>query len=90
MTPEILAVIGFLIVLALSANAYFIKSLVESIEQVKLQTATLLERSLDFDRRITDNKDEIEKLRVRQHTLGNDMHNKLMKLELKIVESSKK
>lgn len=54
MTPEILGIVGAFVALALSVNAYFIKQLVDSINQVKIQTAILIKESTYTDRRLND------------------------------------
>ena len=52
MTPELLAIIGGFVALGLSVNAYFIKQLVDSLNQVKIQTAILLERDSGKEKRL--------------------------------------
>ena len=82
MSPEILGALGFVITLALAINAYFIRELVESINQVKVQTATLLEKALNSE-------DEISLLREKHHRLANDVSAKLMAIEIKLIELKK-
>lgn len=45
MPPEILAVLGFILTALLALNAHFIKSLVDSINDVKVHLAQFIERS---------------------------------------------
>ena len=81
-SSEIIGLFGFLIVTGLSINAFFLKSLVESLNQVKVQTATLLEKS-------TNSEDEIKILRERMHKLANDVHSKMMDIEIKLTKLEK-
>lgn len=66
MTPEILAIvgalIGLIITIGLGINAFFVKGLFDSINQVKLQTTVLLERDTSKEARIVhveENQKEI-------------------------------
>ena len=52
MSLEILAVVGTFISIGLAINAFFIKQLVDSINQVKIQTALLIQRSEYTENRI--------------------------------------
>lgn len=89
MAPEILAVLGSLLLLGLGLNAHFIKALVSSINKVEVNTATLLERSLDFDRRLRKNEEDIEMVRGRIHNLGNEFQKQLLAIEVKLAEIPK-
>jgi hypothetical protein len=82
MTPEILAVIGGLVTLGLTINAFFIKSLVDSVNDVKILTATLVQKSLTSEKDIAANTEKIEMLRTRTHDLGVEVHRILLKMEL--------
>lgn len=82
MSPELLSVLGFILTLLLGINAWFIRDLVQSIKQVEIQTATLLEKSLN-------NSEEISILRERVHKLTNDISAKFMAIEIKITEMKK-
>ena len=48
----ILSIIGFFGIIALSINAFFVKGLLVSLNQVKIQSAMLLERSSNADERL--------------------------------------
>jgi hypothetical protein len=64
-TPEVLGILGFLTITVLGINAYFLKSIVESLNQVKIQTATLIEKTSFSEQRLQSVEAEIEMIRGR-------------------------
>ena len=52
MTPEILGIVGFLIVIALGINAFFIRDLVEKINDVRLGVAVINSENKNLEKRI--------------------------------------
>lgn len=85
-TPELLGVLGFIVTLLLGLNAYFIKELVDSINQVKIQTATLIENNSNTKDRLQSVEDDLEMIRARLHTLGNETQKHFLDLEVKIAK----
>lgn len=67
----ILGIIGTLISIALVVNAYFIKGLLESLNQVKIQTAILIEKVQSKEKRISHLEDMNEIHTSRYHELNN-------------------
>jgi cell division protein FtsB len=92
-SPEVLAVIGSMIIILLGLNAFFIKELLDSLNQVKLQTAILIEKSTHSDKRMDSNDDrldalesEVVKLRERHHDLMNTIGSRIQRIEIKLEE----
>jgi hypothetical protein len=59
----IVGIIGGFISVGLTINAYFIRSLLESLNQVKIQTAVLIEKTDSKERRlriVEDKQDDLE------------------------------
>ncbi len=62
MNPETLAIVGSFVSIGLGLNAYFIKQLVDSIQDVKVNIATIFSETKHLERRINtaeDNQREI-------------------------------
>jgi hypothetical protein len=59
--------VGTFISVALAVNGYFIKSLLESLNQVKIQTAQLIERSDSKEVRLKAVEEDIRILRDKIH-----------------------
>lgn len=66
----ILGILGAALTVMLSINAYFVKSLLESLNQVKLQTAILIERSEAKEKRLQIVEEELKDLNERYHELA--------------------
>lgn len=64
MSPEVLAAIGSLIILLLSANAYFFKGLVDSTNDIKLKLGILIAKHDNTEKTAEKNAIEIERLKV--------------------------
>lgn len=78
---SVLSIIGFFCVLGLGINAYFVRGMLESLNQVKLQTAVLIEKSDSKEVRVSKNEKEIERMRERFHELNTQIH-QLKSIEL--------
>jgi hypothetical protein len=68
---SILSIIGFFCVVGLSVNAYFIKEMLESLNQVKVQTAVLIEKSESKEARLSKVEREQDSMRKKFHELIN-------------------
>ena len=62
----ILSIVGFFGIIALSINAFFIRGLWGSINTVAVQTAILLERSMNTDNRLTILEKKMSQLDLKQ------------------------
>jgi hypothetical protein len=69
MTPELLGIIGAFLALGLSVNAYFIKQLVDSINQVKIQTAVLINSGTYAEKRINKLEENEREIFMRLHKI---------------------
>ena len=97
MTPEMLGAIGGICVLALGINAYFIKSLVNAISEVKDYTAkvdknlaVMITDSKHLDKRLENAEDRIRNLeksdsliREALHGFRSEVHGELGLLKIK-------
>ena len=70
----ILSIIGFFCMVGLSVNAYFIKEMLESLNQVKVQTAVLIEKSESKEARLARVEREQEAMRKKFHDILNKVH----------------
>lgn len=86
MTPEILGIIGVIVTMLLGLNAHFVKALVDSINDVKIQTATLVANSEENSRRLHSVEEEIELVRDRYHDLVNKTNAQFLGIEVKLAE----
>lgn len=81
-----LGIIGTMAIIALSVNAFFVKSLLDSLNQVKIQTGILIEKSTSSDSRLIYLEKEVMLLRQRNHDIVNELGIRIVKLEMKIEE----
>lgn len=66
-------IIGAFVSIALAVNGYFIRSLLESLNQVKEQTAILIERSESKEQRLKQAEKDIRGLREMIHDIEKEM-----------------
>tara|TARA_R100001198_G_C5243363_1_gene221857 strand:- start:25458 stop:25709 length:252 start_codon:yes stop_codon:yes gene_type:complete len=55
-------------------NAYFVRGMLSSLNQVKLQTAVLIEKSEAKETRLTKAERELDKMRDKFHELNTHIH----------------
>lgn len=60
--------------IGLAVNAFFIKEMLVSLNQVKIQTSVLLSQTADKERRIAKNEKEIEQFREKVHEMNTHIH----------------
>tara|TARA_R110000787_G_scaffold5686_6_gene20543 strand:- start:5972 stop:6229 length:258 start_codon:yes stop_codon:yes gene_type:complete len=77
MSSEFLAIIGAFISLLLMVNAFFIKDLVKSINEVKLELARLVEKHDSTSDKVNSNIEDIKDL----YKTLNDIRDRLSKVE---------
>jgi len=66
----ILGILGVGLMVVMSINAFFIKSLLDSLHQVKTQTAILIDRSEAKEKRIVHIEEQVEQLKERYHKIA--------------------
>ncbi|MBF31851.1 MAG: hypothetical protein Unbinned1322contig1000_44 [Prokaryotic dsDNA virus sp.] len=72
MTPD---QVLYVILSAIGAiNAYFVRGMLSSLNQVKLQTAVLIEKSEAKETRLTKAERELDKMRDKFHELNTHIH----------------
>lgn len=71
---KVLSIIGSFTVLALMVNAYFIKEMLASLNQVKIQTARLIEKSENKEARLMKIEREVDGFREKFHDVNNHIH----------------
>jgi hypothetical protein len=66
---EILTIVGSFVSIGLGLNAYFIKQLVDSIQEVKIDLATIFNESKHLERRINTSENNIVHIFDRLHKI---------------------
>lgn len=74
MTPEVLQILGALCLIALSVNAFFIRSLVVSISEVDKNVAVLVANNKHLDLRIVTAEDRLKNLEVSDNLIRESLH----------------
>ena len=59
----ILGIVGTLILIGLSINAFFFKEILANLSEVKINVARLIENSANKERRITEIENEIKEIK---------------------------
>ena len=69
MEVQVLAVVGALLTILMSVNAFYLKGVLSDLQFVKIELAKLITDHGNYKETVIDNRREVKSLRDRVHTL---------------------